>query len=223
MAKVRVYELARELNMDSKQLVEKLLAGGMSIKNYMSTLDETSVTKAKGIIAGTVSEVVEEKRIKPTIIRRRRKTVKVKPPEPPAPAPEKEEVEEVEPPVAEKTAPGVSPPIGKEVGPPKGKEVKPPKRKAAKKEEGPAPVEAVEVPPEEKAPASSEPVNIITLTCSSFSAQSTAYHSSKRPNGERAFFLDGQFIITVKIPFSSFSYLICLNSSIIIIKINQRE
>jgi translation initiation factor IF-2 len=160
MAKVRVYELARELNMDSKQLVEKLLAGGMSIKNYMSTLDETSVTKAKGIIAGTVSEVVEEKRIKPTIIRRRRKTVKVKPPEPPAPAPEKEEVEKIEPPVAEKTAPGVSPPgekkvkfpKGKEVKPPKGKEVKPPKRKVAKKEKEPTPVEAVEAPPEEKAP-----------------------------------------------------------------------
>jgi translation initiation factor IF-2 len=40
MAKVRVYELAKELNMESKKLVEKLQSGGMNIKNYMSTLDE---------------------------------------------------------------------------------------------------------------------------------------------------------------------------------------
>jgi translation initiation factor IF-2 len=110
MAKVRVYELARELNMDSKQLVEKLLAGGMNIKNYMSTLDEDSITKAKGIIAGTVSEVVEEKRIKPTVIRRRRKTVKTKPVETPTPAPEEKEVEKVEDSVTEKAAPEAAPP-----------------------------------------------------------------------------------------------------------------
>ncbi len=81
MAKVRVYELARDLNMDSKQLVEKLKAGGMNIKNYMSTLDEEATTKARDIIAGRVSEVIEEKRIKPRVIRRRKKTVKIEPQE----------------------------------------------------------------------------------------------------------------------------------------------
>jgi translation initiation factor IF-2 len=94
MAKVRVYELARELSLDSKALVEKLLAGGMSIKNYMSTLDEEAVVKARDIVAGVVSEVIEEKRIKPTVIRRRKKTVKV---EPVAPS----EMEEVVPETAE--------------------------------------------------------------------------------------------------------------------------
>ncbi|HDG97670.1 MAG TPA: translation initiation factor IF-2 [Desulfobacterales bacterium] len=81
MAKVRVYELARELNLESKELVEKLLAGGMDIKNYMSTLDEEAVARARDIVSGKVSEVVEEKRIKPTVIRRRRKkvTIEVKP------------------------------------------------------------------------------------------------------------------------------------------------
>jgi translation initiation factor IF-2 len=79
MAKVRVYELAKELNTDSKALVEKLIAGGMNIKNYMSTLDETAVSKARDIFSGAVSEVVEEKRIKPTVIRRRKKTVRVAP------------------------------------------------------------------------------------------------------------------------------------------------
>ncbi|MDY7035428.1 MAG: translation initiation factor IF-2 N-terminal domain-containing protein [Thermodesulfobacteriota bacterium] len=77
MAKVRVYELARELNMESKNLVEKLKSGGMNIKNYMSTLDNEAIIRARDIVSGTVSEIIEEKRIKPTVIRRRKKTVKV--------------------------------------------------------------------------------------------------------------------------------------------------
>jgi len=93
MAKVRVYELAKELNMDSKELVEKLKTGGMSIKNYMSTLDEQDVAKAREVVSGkTLSEVVEEKRIKPTVIRRRKKTVKIEKVEP---AVEPEETEEI--------------------------------------------------------------------------------------------------------------------------------
>ncbi len=77
MAKVRVYEMARELNLDSKVLVEKLLAGGINIKNYMSTLDEDATVRAREIVSGEVTEVIEEKRIKATVIRRRKK-VKVK-------------------------------------------------------------------------------------------------------------------------------------------------
>jgi translation initiation factor IF-2 len=77
MAKVRVYELAKELSMDSKELVEKLKAGGIPVKNYMSTLDEQVVAKAREVALGVVSEVIEEKRIRPTVIRRRKKTVTV--------------------------------------------------------------------------------------------------------------------------------------------------
>ncbi|HYQ60747.1 MAG TPA: translation initiation factor IF-2 [Desulfatiglandales bacterium] len=92
MAKVRVYELAKELSMDSKELVEKLKAGGIPVKNYMSTLDEQTVAKAREVALGVVSEVIEEKRIRPTVIRRRKKTVTV----------EAEKVpEKVEPAVAE--------------------------------------------------------------------------------------------------------------------------
>ncbi len=79
MAKVRVYELARELELDSKELVEKLQAGGMDVKNYMSTLDEEAVVQARDVVKGVVSEVVEEKRIKPTVIRRRKKMVTMEP------------------------------------------------------------------------------------------------------------------------------------------------
>jgi translation initiation factor IF-2 len=77
MAKLRVYELAKELNMDSKELVEKLKAGGINIKNYMSTLDEESTVRAREVALGKVSAVIEEKRIRPTVIRRRKMTVTV--------------------------------------------------------------------------------------------------------------------------------------------------
>jgi len=121
MAKVRVYELARELDMDSKGLVDKLIAGGLDVKNYMSTLDEASVIKAREIVSGAVSEVVVEKRIKPTVIRRRKKVVVVEqaPPEVTAverPEPEGRPKIEEEPPVetlpkmeAEQKAPSPAP------------------------------------------------------------------------------------------------------------------
>ena len=80
MAKIRVYQLAKDLNMDSKDLVEKLKAGGLNVKNYMSTLDGDAAAKAKDIATGVVSEVIEEKRVRPTIIRRRRMTVPVEAP-----------------------------------------------------------------------------------------------------------------------------------------------
>ena len=111
MAKIRVYELAKDLKIDSKELVEKLQAGGLNVKNYMSTLDADTVAKAKDIVAGAVSEVIEEKRIRPTVIRRRRMTIveparptvepqEAAPPPPqapaeePAPQPEMEAVEQ---------------------------------------------------------------------------------------------------------------------------------
>ncbi|MBL7174274.1 MAG: translation initiation factor IF-2 [Desulfobacteraceae bacterium] len=97
MARVRVYELAKELNMESKKLVERLEAGGMDINNYMSTLDEGAIAKARNIISGAISEVVEEKRIKPTVIRRRKKTVKIEVEKPRLKPAEKEEKVKTEP------------------------------------------------------------------------------------------------------------------------------
>ncbi|MBN2418808.1 MAG: translation initiation factor IF-2, partial [Deltaproteobacteria bacterium] len=64
--------LAKELNIESKELVDKLISGGMAVKNYMSTLDDSDVKKAKEILKGNVSEVIEEKRIKRNVIRRRK-------------------------------------------------------------------------------------------------------------------------------------------------------
>jgi translation initiation factor IF-2 len=139
MAKVRVYELARDLNMDSRELVDKLTAAGLGIKNYMSTLDDALLEKAKEIAVGRVSEVVEEKRIKPTVIRRRKVQVVVQPeaeevveaaPEASeevpalaevAPYPEEEQADAVaEPPEAEVKA---EPVVPEEVVPPVEREV----------------------------------------------------------------------------------------------------
>jgi translation initiation factor IF-2 len=74
MAKVRVYELARELNIDGKKLVEMLAGGGLDVKNTLSTLDETAAMKAREMVSkNIVSEVIEEKRITRRVIRRRKK------------------------------------------------------------------------------------------------------------------------------------------------------
>jgi len=116
MAKVRVYELAKELSMDNKELVEKLKAAGILVKNYMSTLDEQVVEKAREGALGVVSEVIEEKRIRPTVIRRRKKTVTVeeeKVPEKVEAAPKAPAVEAPKPPVAARPAAAKRAPAGK--------------------------------------------------------------------------------------------------------------
>ncbi len=105
MAKIRVYELAKELGMDSKELEDKLKAGGLDIKNHMSVLDDSSYSKAMDIIKGAAtSQVIEEKRLNPGVIRRRKKVVAVEQeihePEPVVKKPERV-VKAVETPAAE--------------------------------------------------------------------------------------------------------------------------
>ena len=177
MAKIRVYELARELKIESKKLVEDLNAGGLDIKNYMSTLDEETVSKARKVVSGAVSEVVVEKRVKPRVIRRRKQVIQVEP----KPVEEKDELarKEEEPPTeasppAIQETPGLkrSSPLAPEEA---GKAETPEKIEAAiSAETGEAPEEtidaapkasvepAVEVSgvPEEEAPAREPEVSI---------------------------------------------------------------
>jgi translation initiation factor IF-2 len=75
MGKLRVYELAKEVKMSSNELVERLKSVGFPINNYMSSLDMDDVARAKDCLSGATDEILEEKRIKPTIIRRRKKIV----------------------------------------------------------------------------------------------------------------------------------------------------
>ncbi len=75
MAKIRVYELARELNMTNKDLVAKLQDMEFDVKNHMSTITEETISKIKSEFYGEnrKDEVYEAKRIKPNVIRRRRR------------------------------------------------------------------------------------------------------------------------------------------------------
>ena len=101
MAKTRVYELARDLNLTNQILLSKLNELDISVKSHMSSLDDEAVAKVKTVIFGKKEESIEETRVKPTVIRRRRKKVPVEVVPEPTPdvveaAAEPEAAEEVE-------------------------------------------------------------------------------------------------------------------------------
>lgn len=52
MAKMRVHELAKELNIDSKAMVEKLKDWGYEVKSHSSTLEDDQVSTIKERVAG---------------------------------------------------------------------------------------------------------------------------------------------------------------------------
>lgn len=79
MAKIRIYELAKQVNMTNKVLLEKLREMNIAVKSHMSVIDKESVAGIKEALFQDKSEVVTEKRIKGTIIRRRRKIIEKKP------------------------------------------------------------------------------------------------------------------------------------------------
>ncbi|MBI5062634.1 MAG: translation initiation factor IF-2 N-terminal domain-containing protein, partial [Desulfatitalea sp.] len=73
--KKRVYELARELNMTNKALLEKIGSLDLGLNSHMSTLDDGHEATIRQLIQGGPSPERDEKRVKPTVIRRRRKAV----------------------------------------------------------------------------------------------------------------------------------------------------
>ena len=77
MAKLRVYELAKELNMTNKALLAKLQEMNVDVKNHMSTLGEEQASRVKSELYGNTrkTESYEAKRVKPNVIRRRRRRV----------------------------------------------------------------------------------------------------------------------------------------------------
>ncbi len=96
MAKIRVYELARTLNMNNKELLQKLEEMEIEVKSHMSSLDEQTVELIKTNLLGRKpAETVEETRVKPTVIRRRKKQVKAEAVEAPQPEAEEAPAEEV--------------------------------------------------------------------------------------------------------------------------------
>ncbi|HDS05929.1 MAG TPA: GTP-binding protein, partial [Deltaproteobacteria bacterium] len=86
MAKKRVHELAKELNLESKDLIARLEKMGISVKSHSSTLEDDDVEKIReALLSGDSHQIVEE-RIKSTVIRRRA----VRAPVEEQPAPEEE-------------------------------------------------------------------------------------------------------------------------------------
>ncbi len=73
--KKRVYELARELNMTNKVLLEKISSLNLGLNSHMSALDEDHEAKIRQFIQGGPAPELVEERVRPTVIRRRRKVV----------------------------------------------------------------------------------------------------------------------------------------------------
>lgn len=69
MAKIRVYELAKELGMTHKALLEKIMQLDIDVKSHMSSLEDDAVKLIRNMLAGKANE---DDRNRPTVIRRRK-------------------------------------------------------------------------------------------------------------------------------------------------------
>jgi len=152
MAKVRVYQVAKELGVENAELIDKLKSLGFEVKNHMSTLSEDEADRIRSEYSRSEKVKVEEIRIKPGIIRRRKKAAEVPEVVEAVEAPASEEVA-VEPAPEAEEAPGVSAALpGPEAeiiaGPPVGE---------AERSADIAPVEAEEGIQEAAAPVEAEP------------------------------------------------------------------
>ena len=69
MSKTRVYELAKELNVASKEIIEKAKEVGISYNSHMSTMEEAEISKIKGAWnskpAAKPAPKAEKKEVKP--------------------------------------------------------------------------------------------------------------------------------------------------------------
>lgn len=73
MAKLRVYELAKNLNMTNKALMAKIEKMGIAVGSHMSTLEEDTIELIKSNLFGKKEPDTDEKRVRSTVIRRRKK------------------------------------------------------------------------------------------------------------------------------------------------------
>ncbi len=157
MTRMRVHELAKELNMNNKDLIDRILKLGIQVKNHMSTLTESTVEKIRQQFTEDKTETVEEKRIGRAVIRRRKKTFEEE-----GPAVEAVPIEAAMavPSVQEEIAPMVPAPPEATATP--VAEVEPTQEEPGEEAPSPAPVHPVETPLEkvEKVEAVEEPVHV---------------------------------------------------------------
>lgn len=74
MAKIRVYELAKDLNMTNRALLNKMKELKIEVKSHMSSLEDSDVSAIKRSLFGKDKKKTDVK-VKPSVIRRRRQAV----------------------------------------------------------------------------------------------------------------------------------------------------
>ena len=72
MSKVRVYEVARELGVDNRDLIQRIATLGIQVRNHMSVLDPVEVDRIKRSLEKDRGATIVEERIRPTVVRRSR-------------------------------------------------------------------------------------------------------------------------------------------------------
>ncbi len=92
MSKKRVYELAKELGLENKELIARLEKIGIAVRSHSSTLEDADLERIQSELLSPEPREVVEQRIKSTVIRRRavRLPVEEIKPEEAAPAPPEE-------------------------------------------------------------------------------------------------------------------------------------
>ena len=97
MTKIKVLDLAREVGMEDEKLLLKLRRMGVKVKDKKVAETEKPVSQADEKIIGRDAEKeIVEKRVKPTVIRRRTRSLETKPELPPPPPVEVEPVATLE-------------------------------------------------------------------------------------------------------------------------------
>src|ERR1700758_1837273 len=71
--KVRLYEVAKDLGLANKDLVAKVRALGIEVKNHMSNLEPDDVARVKRALDKERQANLVEERLSSTVIRRRSK------------------------------------------------------------------------------------------------------------------------------------------------------
>ena len=80
MSKVRIYELAKEAGLKSKELADKLIALGYPVKSHSSTVDEDTAAEIRSKVFGKSTVEVTDKRItvkkRPAVVRKKTAVVR---------------------------------------------------------------------------------------------------------------------------------------------------
>ncbi len=71
MSKIRVYELAKELGIDNKELITRLEKLGIAVRAHSSTLEEEEIQRVRKEVALGEKDAIVEERVRKTVIRRR--------------------------------------------------------------------------------------------------------------------------------------------------------